>query len=95
MPLIPNHDPRPPSYAKDKEAIWREIRALWQLNRQARVSTAGAQGSSGAASGLSDAIPKPVVYTVEEVVAGTGSAASRDDHTHQSVQFAYDYIVVT
>lgn len=47
MPLIPANDPRPASYAKDKAAIWNEIRALWRLNHKSNqtVVVSGSQSS--------------------------------------------------
>lgn len=30
MPIMPANDPTSPTYAKDREAIWADIRALWR-----------------------------------------------------------------
>lgn len=92
MPLIPDNDPRPASYQKDKAEIWREIRALWKLNHPSSVTiTSSGGGTSGAT--LSDTAPPQVKYTASDT--GTSEQAARGDHTHRSVQFAYDYVVVT
>lgn len=42
MPLIPPNDPLPASYAQDKDALWRDIRALWE--RVGRSKTIGGVG---------------------------------------------------
>lgn len=33
MPLFPTTDPVPASYRRDVDAIWKDIRALWQFSR--------------------------------------------------------------
>lgn len=43
-PLLPPNDPTPPSYAKDKTAVDRDLRALWRRIDQL--------GSGGGGSGL-------------------------------------------
>lgn len=63
MPLIPDNDPRPPSYAKDREAIWREIRALWRLNHPSSVTVqSGGSGGESVAEHVATGDPHPNKY---------------------------------
>lgn len=71
MSMMPTHDPRPPSYREDQNAIWREIRALWQLARK----------SAGV---LSNRSPTPAVSSQIGAAAhpGTSPELARSDHRH-------------
>lgn len=55
------------------------------------VAKAWVPGAAGAA--LDTVAPPQVNYTASQV--GTSNLAAHGDHTHKSVQFAYDYVVVT
>lgn len=70
MPLLPPHEPTPASYPKDKDALWREVRALWR-----RLQDAARPGGD----------PKPVagIQTAQTATPGGEQGFARSDHIHE------------
>lgn len=75
-------------------SVWLAVsRSLGEVPSEGSPAWLGFGGGGGDVLLLADVPPPGVDYDASRV--GVSPDAAREDHTHQSVQFAYDFVVVS
>lgn len=81
MSMMPSNELGPPSYAKDKEAIWKEIHAIWRELKRAQpgpqpTETIFSFAGSPPEGQLSPPYQARLSAAIQKVMVGLGTAGS-------------------
>jgi hypothetical protein len=88
MPLMPQGAPVPGSYRRDQDALWREIRALWQKARKGMTPLSNRMPEQGAPHpGIGEEVSR---WDHKHGAGGTQVFVQPDEPEHTTGTIWYD-----